>query len=44
MQFQSSPSTPADGQAEDDIDKVFKQLLPVEPSRELISHMLAHIR
>jgi hypothetical protein len=44
MQWQSSHSTPADDRAEDDIDKVFKQLLPLEPSSELISHILAHIR
>jgi hypothetical protein len=44
MQFLSSHPTPAGNQSEDDIDKVFKQLLPVEPSSELISRILAHIR
>jgi hypothetical protein len=44
MQFLSSRPTPAGNQPEDDIDKLFKQLLPVEPSSELISRILAHIQ
>jgi len=44
MQLLFSHPAPADDQAEDDIDRVFKQLLPVELSSERIARMLAHIR
>lgn len=44
MQFISSRPTPAEFQSEDDIDKLFKRLSPVEPSSELISRILEHIQ
>ena len=44
MQFMSLRPTPVGFQSEDDIDKLFKRLLPIEPSSELISRILEHIQ
>ena len=44
MQFMLLRPTPAGLRSEDDIDKLFKQLSPIEPSSELVLRILEHIQ
>ena len=44
MQFLLSRPTLAHFQPEDDIDKLFNRLSQLEPSGELISRILSHVR